>query len=126
MMPVIIPKAFHGCETQGGVHTAHTTRRRSASMRCVQRRAEAPQAALPLCKLRDVQFGEPLCRGDHSQKIRGLCGRSIKPLDCYCGGSVVGGPGGREVNRRGREGWPLSGSHSSTSGRGAKKHVTHT
>src|SRR5260221_8820974 len=106
MMPVIIPKAFHGCETQGGVHTAHTTRRRSASMRCVQRRAEAPQAALPLCKFRDVQFGEPLCRGDHSQKNPGLCGRSIKPLDCYFGGVFFGGVRGGEGKERGGGGGP--------------------
>jgi hypothetical protein len=43
VMPVTFPKMFHGCETHGGVHTS-TTRRRSASMRCVQRRA---RAALP-------------------------------------------------------------------------------
>jgi len=97
MMPVTTPKVFHGCATLDGVQT-HTqaARRRSASMRCMQRGC---LAALPPWNRDNVQFGDHGRRGDHVEKIRSLCGRSIRPLSCCC--SVVSGVVvGVEISRR--------------------------
>jgi hypothetical protein len=86
--PVTIPKVFHGCETYDGVHMHTQAARRAA---CSTHTRDL-LAALPLCNSGDVQFGEPLCRGDDLRKICALCGRPIRPLDCCCcamSGAVV-------------------------------------